>query len=104
VARERLERGRAGAVPDGRARGHEARGGRDFAVRDAQEHRVNAGRDGTAPERALDLERRAGFGERGGNRRTETASADDGDSSGLTGRLVLGRIPFQFPHLRYRSA
>jgi hypothetical protein len=103
VARERLEPGRAGAVPDGGARRNQRRGGRDLAVRDAQQHGVHAGRRGAASERAFDLEPRGGD-ESGGYRRAQPARADHGNSGRLTGRLVLGEIPFQFPHLRYRSA
>ena len=72
----------------------------DLGVGHAQQHGVGSCAVGTATPRAGYVI--AGASERGRERGTHAAPAHDGQAR--TSRGVRGRFPFQFPHLRYRSA
>ena len=73
---------------------------RDLAVGHAQQHRIGACAVGTAtPSGRIRHSRRV---QRRRQRGTHTALPNDGQAR--TRRGVRGGFPFQFPHLRYRSA
>jgi hypothetical protein len=94
VAGERVQAGRARAVPDRHARRDRGRRGGDLGVRHAQQHGVRAARVGAAAQRADDLQARPA--QRGGERGAEAARADD------RARSEVDFDPVQFSHQRYR--
>jgi hypothetical protein len=89
-------------VADHRASGNGPCCSCDLPVRDAQKNGVGISSAGilVAAERAVDLV--AGGAQRGRDGTAKPSAANDGES--LTARGIFGGIPFQFPHLRYRSA
>ena len=111
---ERLETGGARAMAHERPAAHPGSGIGDLRIGDAQEHRAGAAAIRAPAQRSLNVA--AGGAKRARQRSAETAIADDGEASMRAGRgngaARAGRaarearrgIPFQFPHLRYRSA
>jgi hypothetical protein len=71
----------------------------DLVVGHAEEDRVCVCGVGAPPERAIDHKFRQ-FAERLAQRTPESPPAHEGQA---TRRVDGGTLPFQFPHLRYRS-
>jgi hypothetical protein len=100
VRRELAEASRSRAVAYKRSR-RDVRGrARDFGVGHAQQYGIGARTVGTATERPGHL--MAGAFERSDESGTQATPADYGQAAARRG--VRGWFPFQFPHLRYRSA
>jgi hypothetical protein len=100
VGKQNIEPSGAGAVADWPARRDQRRRGGDLRVRDAEQDDVRARTVGTAGERTVDLD--AGTSERVREGCAETPPANDCQAPTRGG--IRGGIPFQFSHVRYRSA
>jgi hypothetical protein len=100
VGGERVEAKGSGAVTDQRSfSDHPSRRG-DLCVGDAQQHGVGTGPIRPAAVGANHLI--PGQTESAGESGSQAATPDHGGPR--TGRAIRGGIPFQFPHVRYRSA
>ena len=100
VRRELAQASRSRAVAYKRSRRDVGGRASDLGVGHAQQYRIGGGPVGTATERPGHL--MAGAVERSREGGTQPSAADDRQAA--TRRGVRGRFPFQFPHLRYRSA
>ena len=100
VRRELGKTRRARAVADERPAGDVRGGVGDLSVGHAQQDGIGAEPVRAASERPGNLVARPR--QSAGKRGTDPAPADDGQAR--ASRRVRGELPFQFPHLRYRSA
>ena len=96
---EHVDPGCSRAVADEHTGPDVRRGRGDLAIGHAQHDGLGTGAIGAAPERSIDLITR--LAQRARQRGPHSAAAHHGQRKATWD--VRGRVPFQFPHVRYRS-